>query len=73
MKTQQSAQAQTAEKRESHPATLMIRIPRTEHYSNKNWSVAFSCPWCANQIRKNTNFLGRRKMFCLGDKTEARK
>jgi predicted RNA-binding Zn-ribbon protein involved in translation (DUF1610 family) len=49
-----------------HETTPMERVARSEHYSNRNWSVLFRCPKCGKQKRQNTNFLGRRKMDCNG-------
>lgn len=49
-----------------HEHTPMERVPRTEHYSNRNWSALFRCPVCGSEKRQNTNFLGRRVMLCRG-------
>jgi len=41
-------------------------------YSGKNWSAAFKCPECGKIVWKSLNFLGRRKVYCVNGKTEAR-
>lgn len=37
-------------------------------YSFKNWSDAFECPVCGKKKRYSLNFLGRKKVFCNGEK-----
>ena len=50
----------------AHASVEMKREPRSEHYSNRNWSARFTCPTCGISKRQNTNFLGTKKMVCNG-------
>lgn len=58
--------------KQSHTPTVCVRVPRTERYSFRNWSIAFQCPSCGAQQRRSLNFLGQRKLVCSGLKFDAR-
>jgi len=31
----------------------MVELRRTQHYSNRNWSMSFRCPVCGQEKRQN--------------------
>lgn len=33
-----------------------------------SWSTVYQCPCCDRRTRQNTNFLGRKKVICDGQK-----
>ena len=51
-----------------HADAKCVRVNRTEHYSNKNWSMLFECPTCKRTGRFSLNFLGRKIVMCNGVK-----
>ena len=53
----------------SHHPAEMKKDCRTARFHTKSWSYAFVCPDCGNKVRKNTNYLGGRKVICNGEKT----
>jgi hypothetical protein len=52
----------------NHETKKCEEVPHSSQYHYKNHSAEFECPECHRKARFNLNFLGRRKVFCDGQK-----
>ena len=52
---------------------IRMEMAKGTCYNNNSYTGFFKCPSCGRRVAANLNFLGTRKIFCNGLKTEKKR